>query len=92
MGKQERRRKRRSEVEVGRGGVIGEEKEGGREGRYHLIFCTGNKYAKLDSLDVICDRMDHFNLWMEGLKTLVVSNQWLYLYPQRYENSDPTIL
>lgn len=57
-----------------------------------LYYTIDNKYAKLASLDVICDHKDSFNEWMEGLDTLVSSTQWLNLFPPRYENSDPTIL
>ena len=57
-----------------------------------LNQCIGNKYAKLVSLDLICDHIEHFNKWIDGLKTLVSATQWLKIFPPRYENTDPTIL
>ena len=43
-------------------------------------------------MDLVCDHSDHFDDWMDGLKTLVTGTQWLNIYPPRYENTDPTIL
>ena len=59
---------------------------------HQFINSSGNKYAKLASLDLICDHKESFNDWMEGLETLVSSSQWLSLFPPRYENTDPTVL
>ena len=85
----------------------GRERERSKRGRGNLITCSflkiinlitiqknspDNKYARLESLDLICDRKDSFEEWMEGLSTLVSSSQWLTLFPPRYENTDPTIL
>ncbi len=52
----------------------------------------GNKFARLDSLDIICEANGAYNGWIQGLELLVTCSQWLHLYPPRYEDSDPTML
>lgn len=49
------------------------------------------KYAKLESLDVICDHPQHFQDWIEGLGSLQIGPK-TSMFPSRYENTDPILL
>jgi len=56
---------------------------------------SGGKYVRLMSLDLICDHPNHYQEWMEGLRTLIPTVPQCTIFPysqEKHRNVDPTIL